>query len=389
MAENKFLTYIQNRILKGDYRGVHISQHNRLPFDKVLKILTTINNIAGNNRFKIHVGDWNEAKQENCDIYYKIVDDLKKHLKQGTVNSLKKNIFPDLDVMGFLHRYTMNDDLALRYRRNYIQFVELTDLAEKFINESKPRKQYKIYVEAVERLLEPILDELFYLLYKEFESINVYEYMMIVSDETLKTESKIELIKAYRRLKKIQQIQIKQDIVKKFNEINKEAQNKNEMRDFMNWYNESLQIFNLLNQTIYFKTFGKTTLMLGLSQEAFETLAKRSQKQKDKYFEWHNIQRNEEYQLHHIYPVSYFTTKKELSLIDDYRNLIYIKNTKHAEIPHDNNLFVKLDYRNEKILLVNPINARDYIDITNDVLININNLPVVIDYNKKLLSNVM
>ncbi|NCN64802.1 MAG: hypothetical protein GW779_00455 [Candidatus Altiarchaeum hamiconexum] len=359
-----------------------------MPFDKVLKILITINNIAGNNRFKIHVGDWKGITQENCDTYYKIVADLKKRLKQGTVNSLKKNIFPDLDVMGFLRRYNMRADRTLKYRRGYIQFVELTDLAKKFINESKLRKQYKIYVEAVERLLEPILDELFFLLYKKFESINVYEYMMVVSDKKLKTESKIELIKAYRRLKKIQQIQIKQDILKKFNEINKEAQNKNEKRDFMNWYNESLQIFSLLNQTIYFKTFGKTTLMLELSQEAFETLAKRSQIQKDKYFEWHDIQKNEEYQLHHIYPISYFTTKKELLLIDDYRNLIYIKNTKHVKIPHDNNLFVKLAYRNDKILLVNPINTLDYMDITNDILININNLSVIIDYNKKLLLNV-
>jgi len=100
------------------------------------------------------------------------------------------------------------------------------------------------------------------------------------------------------------------------------------------------------------------------------------------------FKKNEEYQLHHIYPISYFTTKKELLLIDDYRNLIYIKNTKHVKIPHDNNLFVKLAYRNDKILLVNPINTLDYMDITNDILININNLSVIIDYNKKLLLNV-
>jgi hypothetical protein len=387
MDQNKFLKYIFERIKREDYRGIHLSQHNRLPFDKVLEILKTINNIAGISKFKIHIGDWKGKKQKGCEIYYKIVEALKKKIEQSTVNSLKKNIFPDLDTMGFLNRYNPQGNLISQNKRETIDSVSLTKFALDFINEVKPRKQYKMYVEATEKLLEPILDELFYLLYKEFDSINIYEYMFIVSDGKLSTQQKVDLIKSYRRLKKIQKTKINQDIIQRFKELNKKAINKKYKRDFGNWYNESLQIFNLLNQTIYFKTFKKTVLMLSISQEALEFIAKRSQKQAEKYFDWHGVKRIEGYQLHHICPLSFATTRKQLELIDNFKNLIYISNRAHSKIPHENNLFIQLTTKENRILLVNPTD-KNFLDITDEILINKQHLDEMIKYNEKLLEKI-
>jgi len=387
MNTNKFIKYIFERIKRKDYRGIHLSQHNRLPFDKVLEILKTVNNIAGNSTFNIHIGDWKGKKQRGRETYYRIVNSLKKVIKQGTVNSLKKNIFPDLDTMGFLNRYDKKGGLVSSKKREIIASVSLTKFAVDFINEEKPRRQYKMYVEATEKLLEPILDELFYLLYKEFNSINVYEYMFIVSDEKLSIQKKIDLIKSYRKLKKVQRTKLIQKIVQEFEKINKKALSKRHKRDFGNWYNESLQIFNLLNQTIYFKTFRKTVLMLSISQEALEFIATRSQKQREKYFEWHNMKRTEGYQLHHICPISYATTRKQLELIDNYKNLIYISNKAHVKIPHDNNLFIKLDVKDEKILLVDPTDGKS-LDITNDILVDKKHIKEMLRYNQELLAKI-
>lgn len=385
MIQNKFVEYIFERIKREEYRGIHLSQHNRLPFDKVLQILKTINSIAGTSKFKIHIGDWKGKKQSGCEIYYKIVDVLDKVIEQGTVNSLKKNIFPDLNTMGFLNRYNSKGNLILSEKREPINSVSLTRFALDFVKEENPRRQYKMYIEATEKLLDPILDELFYLLYKEFESINIYEYMLIISDKMLFTQEKVDLIKSYRRLKKIERMKINQDILKKFKDINQKAIKKTDKRDFGNWYNESLQIFNLLNQTIYFKTFRKTVLMLSISQEALELIVTRSQKQKEKYFEWHNIKKVDGYQLHHLCPLSYATTRKQLELIDNFKNLIYISANMHSKIQND--LFIKLVVKNKRVLLMNPVD-KDFIDITNEIIINRNHVYEMVQYNQKLLAKI-
>ena len=365
---NKFFDYLKQRIKRPDYRGYHISQHNRLPFEKICYLLETIYNNIKDKKIKIHVGDWKGIKQ-NCSEYYKIIDEINKSKDFScTVNSLKKNIFPDLAVMGFLDRFDKNNTLVLGDKRSEIYYVKLSDLAVSFANEKSLLKKYKIYINAVEKLVEPILEELFMILFKEFDSVNIYEYTFILSDPNLTTDQKIDLIKEYRRLKKVQQASLISHIQKKFQEINKRAKNKTEKRDFMNWYNESLQVFNLLNQTIYFKTFRKIILMLSISQEILEFVASRSQKEKELYFEYHNVPKKNGYQLHHIYPISYATSRKELELIDNHKNLIYISDKIHSKIPR-NNTFVKIEWKKNKLFLVDPIN-NERIDITNDCLLN-------------------
>ncbi|PKQ70435.1 hypothetical protein [Raineya orbicola] len=74
---NEFRAYLLSRIQKDNYRGYHLSQHNRLPFDKVSNILKKIYEVAQNQKFRIHIGDDKGQEQEGCEIYYQIVENLK------------------------------------------------------------------------------------------------------------------------------------------------------------------------------------------------------------------------------------------------------------------------------------------------------------------------
>lgn len=383
---NRFLDYLNNRIGRSDYRGYHLSQHNRLPFEKVCYLLKTIYSKVKNKKIKIHIGDWKGVKQ-NCNEYYEIIDEINKSRDFScTVNSLKKNIFPDLAVMGFLDRFDKNNTLLFGDKRSEIYYVKLSDLAISFVSEKSLLKKYKIYINAVEKLVEPILEDLFMILFKEFDSVNIYEYTFILSDPKLNIDEKVNLIKEYRKLKKVERASILSYIKETFDKMNRKARDKTEKRDFMNWYNESLQVFNLLNQTIYFKTFRKTILMLSLSQEILEFVATRSQKEKELYFDYHNIPKKHGYQLHHIYPIDYATSRKDLELIDNHKNLIYISNKIHSKIPR-NNTFIKIESYQNRLFLVDPVNKKS-IEITNDCLLNRDKIPELLEYNKNLIEKI-
>lgn len=386
---NEFRDYLLNRIRQKNYRGYHLSQHNRLPFDKVSKILKIIYEVAQEQKFNIHIGDDKGSKQKGCETYYQIVEKINQTIGQSTINSLKKNIFPDFEAMGFIERFDKNGKIIDKKvdSKKTIYSVKLTPLGKRYVFENNPKEQYRMYIKATEKILQKIIDDLFILLYQEFDSISVWEFMFIFSDPDISLERKTQLIKKSRQMTNLQHIHLRNEIQNIFNEINQTAKNKTEKRDFSNWYNETLQILNLLNQTIYFKTFKKTVLMLALSQEALEFNATRSENAKIKALLWHEIsQKKSDYEFHHIFPLEYATCNKDLELIDDYRNLIYISQKSHKKIPKKNNLFLQIAYENNRLILHNPFDKNLFLDITHDSVFKIDNIPEMINYNRKILN---
>ena len=67
--------------------------------------------------------------------------------------------------------------------------------------------------------------------------------------------------------------------------------------------------------------------------------------------------------------------------------MIYINNKTHSKIPHDNNLFIQLATKGNRILLVNPTD-KSFLDITDGILINKRHLNEMIKYNEKLLEKI-
>ncbi len=51
--ENDFIDYLVERLQRDDYRGMHVSQHNRLTLDYVLIMLKAIGELGGGDGFAV------------------------------------------------------------------------------------------------------------------------------------------------------------------------------------------------------------------------------------------------------------------------------------------------------------------------------------------------
>ena len=54
---NLFLEYIVERIQDDDYRGIHISQHNRYDLERLTHILSGAYEVVSNRQFRVPLGD--------------------------------------------------------------------------------------------------------------------------------------------------------------------------------------------------------------------------------------------------------------------------------------------------------------------------------------------
>ena len=386
-------TYLLSRIERADYRGEHLAQHNRLPFEKAAALLSAIFAEAGEGVFPIPRGDDSGARVRGFRKFYRMADRAKKNLGQGTVNSLKKNHFPDFARMGFLDRFDKDDAVLPFKSRRSIFRAKLTANALALIRAKNPREKYRLYLAGVERLIgERMLDEIFAILFEDkFESVSVHEFMFVLSDPSVLRAEKKKLLKSFRRMSALERTKLRADARAKCEEISRRAVNRSGKRDFGNWHNQALQSLNLLNQTVYFKTFKKTVLMLGFSNEALEFLAKRGAEARRRAIEWHRIDRREGYDLHHIVPLDVAYNRGTLKMIDDPRNLLYLSRPAHRQIPTRNNLFVRLSVEEsagqKTIRLVDPF-SDDAIDVSGEVVCCEANLSEMVKYNKRLLNSV-
>jgi len=373
-STNNFLKYIVNRIKRNDYRGIHISQHNRYDLDHVEEILKAIYSIAKEKIFKVPPGDYkkNEGYKLNRKYrtYKNIVDLIKNNTGRGTYNSLKKNFFVDLDRMGFLERFNYKRELVNRKSRKGVYYAKLTDLAIEFINTKDLLKKYKIFTDAIDILFSGQITELantlYYSPYKN-TTISIYEFMFILSDTNLSRDEKICLLNAYRSLKQYQKERVI-DLLKQYANPRNFHGNKITKRDFHNWKNESQQIFELLKTTVYFEVAPNRFLKLNIGGTGIfpEEYIKRSQSVKVEYFTYHKIKKKNNFELHHIVPINKARNKYEFKLIDNVKNLIYLSKNKHKEITKNNDANVYLCINPEKILLFdfnkNFISAQNKID---------------------------
>jgi len=251
--DNQFLKYIVNRIQDVNYRGIHISQHNRYDLDRLTKILAGINEVVADKIFRVPTGDNKKGEQKpDCVEYYKIVKSVKKVAGVGTINSLKKNFFVDFQKLGLLRRFDKNKNEITK--RSGIYYAQLTPLAIKLVNSSLVQ-QYKIFTDALDDLFETeitrLAETLYYSNYKN-TPIGIIEFMLILSDDRPQiSDDKIDLINSYRALKPWQQKKAT-NLIKKYCNPKNFKGNKTKKRDFGNWKNESQQIFSLLKNTVYF-----------------------------------------------------------------------------------------------------------------------------------------
>jgi len=390
--DNQFLSYIVNRIQDGNYRGIHISQHNRYDLDRLTKILVGINEIVADKIFRVPPGDDKKGKlKSDCMEYYNIVKSVKNVAGVGTINSLKKNFFVDFQKLGLLHRFDKNKNEITK--RSGIYYAQLTPLAIKLVN-SPLVQQYKIFTGALDDLFKDeitrLAEILYYSNYKD-TPIGIIEFMLILSDDRLQmSDDKIDLINSYRALKPWQQKKAI-DLIKEYCNPKNFRGDKTKKRDFGNWKNESQQIFSLLKNTVYFD-ITRNSLKLNTGMYGIFTdiqIKRRSLGAKHEYFKQHKIKNKiSTFELHHVIPFSAARNKTEFGLIDHWKNLVYLRNDKHTELTRNRDKNIVL-YATEKELDFDDFNKKRIIAKNGSTVVYVGNLSDIMQkYNREILKEV-
>lgn len=399
--QNLFINYIIDRVEDDNYRGIQISQHNRLTYNYCKTLIDVIYKTVGDKSFIIHVGDDNGTRQLEAEYYYKIVSKIKESVGKGTINSIKKNTFPDLARAGLIDRFDRNNDRIVdaitnvenkvRQHRSCVYKVSLSKLGLKFATAKNEFERRKYFTDTVDCLTKSAATELVELLTTDerFETIDILEFMFILSDSRkgVRYNDKLMYLSEYRRLTDSQRNQIC-SLLKEYCDPKRNVGTKVHARDFSNWKNESQQIFGLLGNSTYFKVINGQLMLNDGNYGLFTQPAKRKQKPRDEYFNYHNIEKRQNYELHHIIPFKRAINKKDAQYIDDKRNLIYLSSEKHAEFTTSGNINIRASFRVPMMsfLRINDIENSITVDLNKkEALLSTQRIDEIVTYNKQLL----
>ncbi len=133
------LKFLVNRIKSSDYRGLHLSQHNRYDQNKIKTIIQAIFNEVGGDFLQIRTTDMSKRPSNIIgeEVYAKVVDNICKSemsqdnlgkKNQVTQDSLRKNLFVDMHRMGLIERYNKNKEPTNPYIQSNIKYISLTPL---------------------------------------------------------------------------------------------------------------------------------------------------------------------------------------------------------------------------------------------------------------------
>lgn len=392
-SENRFLQYIVARVRSDDYRGWHVSQHNRYGMEEVLIILKSIQQVAGDGCFAIPPGDWD--REDNLDNEFEsfgtILNNVNQQMGRGTINSLKKNFFPDLEGMKFLSISKQSVTIGGRSRR--VRHGQLTQSAIEFVRAKRVIDRYKRFTDAVDVLLGSKISELAEIIHLSDyagDRFDVYEFMFIFSDKS-EVLDKIELLGSYRSLKRHERKKVI-TLLKQYAKPANFDGDKTVQRDFHNWKNQAQQILNLLKATVYFDVDRNECFRLkGGSTGFFRQPIIRRYAPKKTYFRFHQVQKQAEFELHHIVPISSARNKKEAKDIDHHKNLIYIHREKHKQISRNRNNKVVLTMDSKNINF-SDFKHQESVDATNDkdalYTKETRKIAIVTNYNQNLLMSI-
>jgi hypothetical protein len=378
--------YLNARIGSPNYRGVQLAQHNRTPALKLTTLLSVIYGVTGTTEFPVPKGDDpaptrhhdSETPRPNANYeeYYDILDAIADAAIPGvtaTFNSLKKNHFPNLVGMGLLVR-----------TKGATPTARLTDAAEDIVNETNDRQRGKLIGDAMENLLgKPFIDEVYDLL-GVIDTINASEMMLIVSDITLPFDVKVKYLREYKGMRR----RARARMLSELSTTCQQTMNlpKVDKRDWGNWMNEARQIISALALVPTLSVYNIELVMLAGAAATREFIPVRSQKAKDDAFLWHDIQRQDGWELHHIVPMETVVSKADLLLIDVKENLLYIPAAKHHRIKPPS---IKFRFDLTTIQLINPDDDTgepiSLFEIGPEAAVNRDRLEPMCKHNRKIL----
>jgi len=257
---NAFLKYIVARVQREDYRGIQISPHNRYDLGFVREIFKQIYEIAGDDLFEVPPGDYKQSEYDALERthpkFVLMVRRIKANTGRTTVNSLKKNFFPDFARAGFITRYDESGNPLDAKKRPSVVSAQLNDAAIDLVKTTDISRQHSIFSKQVAILLgEYIVVELADAIrHSEFKDaqIDFVEFQYILSDNNADWGCKIDLLRQYRRLEAFQKNRVHK-LLKQYCNPDTFGGDKTTKRDYHNWSNETQQIMNLLKYIPHFQ----------------------------------------------------------------------------------------------------------------------------------------
>ena len=399
-AYNEVKDYLVRRISDSSkYRGMHLAQHQRLPIEKFEVIVRAIFDVVGEEKFVEPSGDDPSPKRthklgdarrapagmslEECDNYWKILDQIAGAEVEGvgaSFNSLKKNTFPNLEKMEILQRIPPGS-------AGGVKTAKLTEYAIEFLRGSN-REKVVVYSNAMQKILSDLL-EVLDLALERFDSVNVYEMMLFLTDGRIRPDVRVNLLGRYKVLKRLQTIQLHTDIQNLMSKKMGQHIPKKEKLDWHNWWNESKQMLGMLSTVVGYSVLNDEIVMRAGDARKEQFDRTRSQAVRTQSLSWHGLEAKNGWELHHIIPIEYATSSRDLTKIDDKRNMLYIPSAVHGKIPNRSNLMVQLDINKTHVVLRNPLNSngKPKMEILwpHEAGVSPENFDEMIKYNKSLL----
>lgn len=372
---NKALEFIDLRIKDEKYRGSRSSQHNRFVMRQIIDILTLLDKYSPNqDLMAIRTTDISKRPENTPEesVYAQFCNDAKSLAGIGTQDAMRKNLFVDMHRMGLINRFDRNKNKLDPYSRSSVKYVSLNKQGVKLIREKNILDQYFIFSKGIDNLLGGYIDTILEIIRDRdygIENIDIYEYMFFVSaigsgrSFNIGVNKAVELIKSFRNLTSIQRKFVIETLKTELNP-KKFHGTKIDKRDFGNWYNKVVQVFYLLNQTVYFEVRGKQLILKdgkNFFSEATINRLDRSLNEKHQYFVNHRIEKTLGFELHHVIPLAWAENIYHFKMLDKWENMIYADAYNHAKITQNKNRNVVMDFVKDDMILADYSNNTVYL----------------------------
>lgn len=351
--KNEFLFFLYRRIISSHYRGATTSQHNRYTFEELRFLLQNIN--KQDNFLAVPPGDSGNFPAGYQGYIDYAQEFSNKFGKRNSENTIKKNIFPDLERMGFI--------LREKEGRSIIS-VSITQKGERFLSANEIETKL-IFSGAINKISDNWVEYIISIIANsDFDYLTKNEIMFIVSaigckyEYSVNQSTAIELIRSYRSLSSKGKKRVVKILEDKMTPSNFHG-TKTEKKDFHNWKNKIEQFIHLLKMGLLLE-YNEYTERISLRAEIEyngEHLnvikKKRSQEEKKNYFQEHNINKLDYigFELHHIIELSAATTLEELACIDSWKNLIFIDGQSHNRITQSRKELYNFNFNENVIIL--------------------------------------
>ena len=393
---NKAIDYLVDKRLKtSNYRGQHLVQHYRYNFDFIYNLLTILDKYAPQKQLlAIRTKDLKDQPEDlpEWKEYSKMCNEIKKTLKKGTQDSIRKILFVDINRLGFINRYDKKKELIPPYSKKEIKYVSINDLGLDLLKCKNILQKGFFIGKYVNQLLNNCIDNLLYVLRNGINHIDIYEYMFFMtaidfeSDFMLTKNEAIEYIKEYKNLSKAQKIAF----TDKLSEImvpkkgDKKGSNR---KDFHNWKNETQSLFNnFLKDVVYFNLEGTEKPKIKLSKKGGlfsdnDNKLDRSIYARQKYMKEHRVTQKDGFELHHIIPLAFSTNLMHFKMLDSWENLIYIDAYSHRQIKQH---IILKEGNSYDLKLVDYSKKEIYLKDKENTLYGYDKKQTMLDYNEEL-----